>query len=277
MQREKRAVDRSEKPWRFAEVSSIGTLFAYVLSSINNNGSSNASRYSVLLAALVLPATVTAKELVLTSPPRESADKAMAVFQPIAEHPSRVLGRQVVFKYSDNWLSYQSEMQKDLYDIVVDGPHFVSYRMTKHQHTPVVKLPGKFVFAIIAMKGNDRIDKLEDIQGRRLCATAPPNLGALTALAQYTNPSRQPILVDTKGFSQAYEALVNGKCVAAILQVKLLEKLEKDKKVTKLLFESKGLPTQAITASPRLDAAQHARLAEALLIDTVEAREATGE
>ena len=220
--------------------------------------------YSFLALLFAAPATI-AKDLVLTAPPRESEQKALEIFQPIADYLTRALGRPVVYKFSDNWLTYQSEMQKDLYDIVFDGPHFISYRMTRHQHTPLVKLPGKFVFIIIAKKGNDRINKIEDVNGRRLCAPAPPNLGALTALAQYTNPARQPILVDTKGFPQTYEGLLSGKCVAAAMQIKVFEKLDKEKKAAKILFESKGLPNQAISASPRLDVAQRAKLAEALL------------
>lgn len=208
---------------------------------------------------------VLAKDLVLTSPPRESEQKAREIFQPIADFIGTVLKRPVVFKYSDNWLTYQSEMQKDLYDIVFDGPHFISYRQAKHQHAPLVKLPGKFIFVIIAKKDNDRINRLEDINGRMLCSPAPPNLAALTALAQYTNPSRQPMLVDTKGFPQTYDALLNGKCAAAAMQIKIFEKLDKEKKATKILFESKGLPNQAISASSRIDAAERALLAQALL------------
>jgi len=219
---------------------------------------------SLLALLFTAPATI-AKDLVLTAPPRESEQKALEIFQPIADYLTRTLGRPVVYKFSDNWLTYQSEMQKDLYDIVFDGPHFVSYRAARHQHTPLVKLPGKFIFVIIAKKDNDRINKVEDVNGRRMCAPAPPNLAALTALAQYTNPSRQPIVVDTKGFPQTYEGLLSGKCVAAAMQIKVFEKLDKEKKAAKILFESKGLPNQAFSASPRLDAAQRAKLAEALL------------
>lgn len=206
-----------------------------------------------------------ANDIVLTTPPRESEQKAREIFQPIAEYLTRVLNRPVVFKYSDNWLTYQSDMQKDQYDIVFDGPHFNSYRLAKFQHTPLVKLPGKFIFVIIAKKDNDRINKLEDINGRLLCSPAPPNLAALTALAQYTNPARQPLLVDTKGFPQTYEALMKGRCTAAAMQIKIFEKLDKETKGAKVIFESKGLPNQAFSASPRIASAERTRLAEALL------------
>ncbi|MEK7734742.1 MAG: PhnD/SsuA/transferrin family substrate-binding protein [Pseudomonadota bacterium] len=50
-------------------------------------------------------------------------------YQPIADYLSSKLGRKVVYRHVDNWLSYQSEMRKGKFDIVIDGPHFVSWRM----------------------------------------------------------------------------------------------------------------------------------------------------
>ena len=208
---------------------------------------------------------VEARDLVLTAPPRESAEKAAEIFQPIVEHLTRALGRKVVYKFSDNWLTYQSGMHKDAYDIVFDGPHFVSYRMALHGHVPVVKAPGDSVLVIAAHKDDDNIKDLKNVAGRGLCAPAPPNLGTLTALAQFDNPARQPRLVDTKGFPQAYEGLRNKKCAAAAIQLKILEKLDNEHKIAKVLFTSKPLPNQAISASPRLSDAERAKLAEALL------------
>ena len=220
---------------------------------------------SLLFAALLLPVAVMAKDLVLTSPLRESASKAQEVFQPIAEYLSRVLGQPVVFKYSDNWLSYQSEMQKDVYDIVFDGPHFVSWRLAKLQHVPMVKLPSQLSFVIVARKDNLKLNGLSDLNGRSLCTPAPPNLGALIVLYEFTNPARQPQLKNTAGFPQAYEAMITKKCLAAVMQIKIFEKLDKDKQLAKILFQSKGMPNQAFTASPRINDALRKRIVEALL------------
>ena len=220
---------------------------------------------SLLFSALMLPATVMARDLVLTSPPRESASKAREVFQPIAEYLSRVLVQPVVFKYSDNWLSYQSEMQKDLYDIVFDGPHFVSWRSAKLHHVPMVKLPSQLSFVIVARKDSQNLNSLNDLNGRPLCTPAPPNLGALIVLHEFTNPVRQPQLKNTAGFPQAYEGMIAKKCLAAVLQIKIFEKLDKDKQLAKILFQSKGMPNQAFTASPRINDALRKRIIEALL------------
>lgn len=148
-----------------------------------------------------------------------------------------------------------------------DGPHFVSYRMAQHGHVLLLKVPGDFVFVIAAHKDDDAINDLKNVAGPGMCTPAPPNLGALTALAQFDNPRRQPRLVDTKSFPHAYEGLRNNKCAAPTIQIKILEKLDVEHKIAKVLFKSKSLPTQTISVSPRLSDAERAQLAEALLSD----------
>jgi len=222
---------------------------------------------STLLALFLVSPAALAKDLILSAPPREPLEKAREIFQPIADHLTRTLGHPVVFRYSRNWLTYQSDMQKDLYDIVFDGPHFVSYRMTRHRHTPMVKLPGNLVFSLIAKKDNNRINKVEDVNGRLLCAPAPPNLAALTAQAQFTNPARQPIMVNTKGLPQAYDGLLKNKCVAASIPNKQIQKLDKENNAVKIIFTSQGVPNQAISVSPRFDPALHSKFVEAILSD----------
>ena len=103
--------------------------------------------------------------------------------------------------------------------------------------------------------------------GRQFCTPSPPNLGALTALFEFTNPARQPALKNTKGFPQAYEGMISGQCVAAVLQIKLFEKLDKEKQLAKVLFQSKGLPNQAFSASSRISDEMRVRLSTALLSD----------
>lgn len=218
-----------------------------------------------ILTAAASPAA--ARDLVLTAPPRESAEKAAEIFLPLAEYLTQALGRKVVYRFSDSWHTYQIGMHKDAYDIVFDEPHFVSYRMARHRHLPVVKAPGEFIFAVAVHRDDDRIRDLKDIAGQALCASIPPSLVALSVLAQFDNPARQPRFVDTREPPRAYEELRNKKCAAVAMQAKIFEKLDNGHKIAKVLFQSEPLPNQAISASPRLSDIERARLAEALLSD----------
>ncbi|OGI42950.1 MAG: hypothetical protein A2150_03925 [Candidatus Muproteobacteria bacterium RBG_16_64_11] len=219
----------------------------------------------LLAAAVSAPA---AADLVFAAPPRESAAKAREGYQPIADFLSKVSGQKVVFRYTDNWLSYQSDMRKGAFDIVFDGPAFIGWRMAKLDHSPLVKLPGNLAFVVVVKKDSAIVKELKDLAGRRLCGFAPPNMATLTVLVEFTNPARQPLLVETKGFQATYNAVLSGKCDAGILQTKLWQDFDKEKAATKAIFNSKPVPNQAFSAGgPRVSPELRTKLAEALMTE----------
>ena len=82
-------------------------------------------------------------DLILSAPPRESLEDGQELYGPLAEHLSTLLGEEVTYQHPDNWLHYQRELRNDVYDIVFDGPHFVSWRVKNLKHDVLLKLPGK--------------------------------------------------------------------------------------------------------------------------------------
>jgi len=205
-------------------------------------------------------------ELVLSAAPREESAEAEAIYGPVAEYLSTALGKKVVFKHAGNWGVYQGLMQKGAYDIVFDGPHFNSWRVDRAQHNVLVKVPGDHVFVVLVRKDNDKIRELKQLAGRSLCAHAPPNLGTLTALNEFENPARQPIIINTDGWKEIYQGLLANKCVAAVMPLKALEKFEKDTgHQTKIVFRGATLPDNAVSAGPRLNAQDQEKITRALL------------
>lgn len=211
-------------------------------------------------------------ELVLTSPPRESAANGLKQYGPIAEKLTQVLGEKVTYQHPKGWLYYQRDMRKDKYDIIFDGPHFVSWRIKKFDHTPVAKLPGKLSFVLITEKGMTGLKDLEinrpyDLVNLPVCALAPPNLATLSILAAYDNPVRQPRLMTVKGgMKGVYNAFKSGKCKAAILRDKFYEKKipENEREKLKVLFKSDPVTSQGITVSSRVNEDQRKLIAGAL-------------
>lgn len=229
----------------------------------------------IAVAAAALLSTVTAQaDLTMSAPPREGAGQAADDYTPLADYLAKLLGEKVNFRYADNWLTYQTEMQKGRYDIAFDGPHFVSWRIAKLNHTPIVKLPGALSFVVVVKKDQAGINSLKDLAGRAVCAHAPPNLSTLVTQYEFDNPVRQPHLVEIQGFKMAYDGMMSGKCVAAVLQTKLWEDYDKGGTVTKAVFKSKPLPNQALTLGPRIPADKRQKIAEALL-NSAEGKAAT--
>ena len=213
-------------------------------------------------------------ELVFSAPPRGSYQEEVAIYQPIVELLSKVIGRKVTYQYSDNWLSYSKDMTEGSYDIVFDGPAFNGWRIEKLSHTPIVRLPEDFVFVVITKADNDRVKQVKDLAGRKICAHAQPNLGTLTLLSQFDNPAREPVIIETKGWDNSYKAMLDGKCAATVVPIKNLTKNDAGaKKLTKTLYQHKAMPNQAISVGPRIAPELHKKIAQALLSE--EGKQAT--
>lgn len=202
--------------------------------------------------------------LVLSSPPRGTQEQDTARFKPVADYLSRALGRAVAYEYPGNWGAYQGYMQADRYDIVFDGPHFVSWRIEKLGHTATVRLPGEFVVTAFTRKSETRFKRLDELKGRRFCGSAPPNLGTLSIFENFQNPSYQPILVLTPGWREIYDAVLAKKCEAGILPISHIKKFDPDGEQVRIIHQVPAMPEQAWTTSKRVSAAERELLIAAL-------------
>lgn len=208
-----------------------------------------------------------AEPLIFTSPPRETPAKGQEDYGPIADYLSKSTGREFVYRHPKNWLSYMKDMQTGKYDLVFDGPHFVSWRVAKLNHTPLVRLPGALEFVVITKKDNGKIQEMNDLAGRYVCGHAPPNLATLTMQAQFSNPNRQPQIRVIRGFTNVFNGLLEDKCDGAVIPAKVYNKLNKkdETKSTRILFHSTPLPHQAFSADPRIPSELQSKIRQSLL------------
>jgi ABC-type phosphate/phosphonate transport system substrate-binding protein len=217
-------------------------------------------------------AVAAADTYVLTAPPRDSGGSEADVYQPVAAYLSSAIGKRIEYRNYDNWLTYQDRMRRGEYDIVFDGPAFIGWRMNKLGHEPIVRLPGKLAFVVMVKKDNDKIGAVKDLAGRTVCGLAPPNLATLTVLSQFDNPARQPLVIEVKSFKEAYDGVVSGKCMAAILRDNVFASLDKDKNAGKVVYKSDGIANQGFSVSPRVSDSDRAKIAQALVAPEAQQR-----
>lgn len=208
--------------------------------------------------------------LVFSAPPRESVEEGNATYGPIAEYLSQTLGKPVVYKHSDNWLTYQTEMQKGSYDIVFDGPHFTGWRINKMQHNPLVKFPGDHLFVVVVKKDDAKVADIKNLAGRPVCGMASPNLGTLTLLNQFDNPVRQPVVLNINGWDNIYKSLLSGRCVGAVLPISNLQKYDRAGAYTRIIYRGSAMPNQAFSAGPRVSPQDQVKIKQALLAKEAE-------
>jgi ABC-type phosphate/phosphonate transport system substrate-binding protein len=206
-------------------------------------------------------------DLVLTSPPRESEAAGVKQYGPLADYLSELLGEKVTYEHPKGWLFYQRDMRADKYDIIFDGPHFMSWRMKKFNHTPVARLPGTLGFVVVTNSQNDEIENVHDLVNKKLCVIAPPNLSTITVLAELSEPARQPSLKCVKGgMKGVYRAFSEGQCQAAIFRDKFYMKKfsDEDRSKTKVVYKSVPVPNQGITVSERVSDENRQKIIAAL-------------
>ena len=194
-------------------------------------------------------------ELIMTAPPRESPEKGEELYGPLAKHLTILLGERVVYQHPSNWLQYQRDLRKDVYDIVFDGPHFVSWRLSHLKHDVLVKLPGSLEFVIVVNQDDQDIKDINDLIGKKVCGIPPPNLATLTVIEQFPNPVRQPMIWGVRGgFMRVFQEFARGVCPAAVFRTAFYEKklTKQDKNNLRVLYRSKPLPNQAISVSSRV-------------------------
>lgn len=211
-----------------------------------------------------LPARIVEEQeaLVFTAPPRESADAGIEIYQPVADYLSQAIGKKVRYKHPGTWGVYRTEMLKGSYDIIFDGPHFNSYRMEKLSHNILVKIPERHEFTVIVRKDKP-FQTVSQMAGRTFCTHAPPNLGTLVLLSQFDNPSRQPVIINSKGWENIYNGVISGKCVGGVLPMANLKKYDRSNQ-TRVVFKTAAMPNQAFSAGPRVSLEDQMKLAQAL-------------
>lgn len=210
---------------------------------------------SILL--LLLSHSVLADELIMSAAPRESVANGHKLYDPIAAHMSKILGVKVSYKHPRHWLRYQSDIKKQNYDIVLDGPHLASWRIKYIEHHALIKLPGTLAFHIIAQADNKAINHADELVYKKVCAIAPPNLTSVVLLQRLNDPVREPVIHSVKGGMKGiYKNLMNKKCVAAVVRTDFYNKklTDEQRKGLKILYTSPDLPNQVITTSNKISA-----------------------
>lgn len=226
--------------------------------------------FAFSLSAIFLSPVVVSSaqaDLILTAPPRELAYVGAKDYGPLAEYLSKVLAEKVVYKYPGSWARYQRDIRSDKYDIVFDGPHFMSWRMKNHGHTPVARLTGKLSFVLLAKADDSDIKEVKDLVNKKVCAISPPNLSTLTILTQFGDVGTPVLKTVTGSMSDVFDAFKKDECRAAVIREKLyrMKLSDEDRASTKVIFSSEPVPNQGITVSSRVSETTREKIAMALI------------
>lgn len=209
-----------------------------------------------------------AERVVFTTPPTQPVEKTQELYGPLAAWLSEVTGAEVVLVPARNFLEYTNNMRQGQYDLIFDGPHFVSWRMLNLEHEPIARLPGELVF-VLAAREDAGISDVSQLVGKKLCALASPNLATLAVLDYFPNPSRQPILVPVKSFKDSLQCALDNKALAGVMPIHFWKKWTKEGETQGLKVvlstAQRPLPPRTFSISKKVSPELRAKIAAALL------------
>lgn len=204
-------------------------------------------------------------EYVFIAAPERSMTSARQTYGPIVDYLSQVTGKRIVYRHSPDWRTYQQAMQQGEYDLAFDGSHFVSWRISRLAHEPLVKATQEDIFVVLASRHNHQLNLLQDLAGRSVCGHAPPNYATLRVYHKFNNPARQPVLIREQSWQAVYQAMITGKCDGAIMSLEAYHQADPDSRHARIIFRSKAIPGPTLTAGPRLSAEDKTAITRALL------------
>lgn len=222
-----------------------------------------------VLGLWLFSSLASAQDLILTAPPREKPAAGQQQYGPLAAYLTKLFGHPVKYVSPGNWLSYQHDMRHDKYDIIFDGPHFISWRIKHLGNHVVVKLPGHLQFYLLVKKDNKSINNINDLVAKEFCGVPPPNLATLSIIAAFPNPVRQPVIKGIRGAGKAvFAAFMKGECEAAVIRTAYYKRFLTDaqRNAVKIVYTSPPYPNQGITVSKRVTPREQSLMLQALTV-----------
>jgi ABC-type phosphate/phosphonate transport system substrate-binding protein len=208
-------------------------------------------------------ATSALADFTLSAPPREDVAEAEKLYGPLAAELSKVIGTKVVFHAPASWAAYSHGMQEGKYDFVLDGPHFVAWRMAHKGHVPLMRVDGSLGYTVFTTSGGPA--SLNELRFKNVCSMASPNLAAVVLLAQFDSYTAPNLVAPRGGVKGSFAAFEQGKCVAVALPSYFSERLPQETVGRlKKLFTSPDMPNLALTVGPRVPAQHHGAIVDAL-------------
>lgn len=224
-----------------------------------------ASLLIFIVTSLINPALAQDK-LVFSVAPTQSVFETKKLFAPIAEYLSAATGREIVLKASSSYPGYVSRMMSDRFDILLDGPHFTSWRMKRKQHVPLVRLPGTIQIVVVTREdsGISDLDELSRGGGVRVCSFDSPNILTMALRSYFPNPLRQPRFKRVKNDRDLETCIQKGRGRAGVFNREHWERMDQTG-LSVLYTADSSYPGMTLSVGPKVDQATRKLIAEALL------------
>lgn len=166
-----------------------------------------------------------AESFVFQGHPIFTPDQAELVYQPLVDYLNDVLPYRFELEtppdYHRYWLSARRGENPHL---VLEEPHLVSYRMARHDYTPLVRAEEPITYSLLTSVGNED-SSVQDFVGQRVSSMPAPSLGYLILADWFDNPMQQPMIQsNASSWLDAVEIVFSMEADAAIVPHNLVSR-----------------------------------------------------
>ena len=205
-------------------------------------------KVGTLCALFIVSSSAMAEVYRLGIAPVLDIQQTRDTYAALAKYMSRAAKVEIELVPSRNFIGYWNTMRKpESYDFILDGAHLAAYRMQRMEHNLVATIDGVLSFTLIS-RDDDLIIEPEELINRKVAILASPNLGGLQIYNLFSNPARQPLMVEVKNAVDALEAVRDGRADAAYVPTPILSRFPE----ASVIISSEPMPNMTMTASSRV-------------------------
>jgi hypothetical protein len=201
-----------------------------------------------------------ADELALAVHPVLSEQETRRIYQPLADYLTRSTGHKVKIATTSNFLVHWQLTRRNSYQLILEGPHMVDYRLSKMGYHVVARMPDIISYTLVAHEDQLAMEPV-DLVGKPIASMPAPSLGAVCLNQFFPNPLRQPVLVEVDHLEAAVERVLAGKSAGAIIPSAMVGRFSGLTTVA----ATEQAPAPGISAAPEVSPQVRQAIAKALL------------
>ncbi len=222
----------------------------------------------VLLTLWVGPAAA-AEPLQFGMLPSRSTATLMRDYAPLKSYLERALGREIMMGTAPDFREYARRTLAGEYDLLHTAPHFARHAQQEKGLVPLVRTQDN-VSGVLLVPADARYRAIAELRGKTVAM--PDELAVVTLLGEQLlraaglRPGEDVTLSYSPSHASAALAVVHGQAAAAVVFPPIYHSMpEADRRLLRVLAESRKVPGTVYLAHPRLGAKVIAQLRRALL------------
>lgn len=218
----------------------------------------------LLISCLVLiltAKTLQAAEYTLAIQPILPPDKIKQIYKPLASYLSEKTGQTIKLSTFRSFRSYWSNMKRlKGFDMVLDGPHFIDYRIKKNSYKVLVKQPDTVSFTVVT-KDDIFVFDVEELAQYRVASMVAPGLGGLRLKELFKGAEKKPTIISSFDADDCIKLIRDGKADAAIIPTPMVGRYEN----LNVVLTTEPTPHIGFSVSPEIPPAVVSNIKKALL------------